>query len=221
MASAVADHGEIDEGLVVAWIALMIAHQSARLDQPAEGALNDPAPGQQDEALGLVAALDDREHQPCRMPKGLRCGGDKAFELSGIAAIGKNDAQAQEQGAEDAEHDLGGIAILHARRRDYHAQEQPLSVGENVAFATFDLLARIVAAAAGCHGVSALHALAVDDRGAGRGVFFSPTRRRSRNAVLIRSHKPLLIQRVKASCTVVRGGYSLGNMRHWQPVLSK
>lgn len=55
------DHGEIDEGFVMACIAFMIAHQSASLDQPAEGTLNYPAPRQQDEAFGFVAALDDRE----------------------------------------------------------------------------------------------------------------------------------------------------------------
>jgi hypothetical protein len=37
----------------------------------------------------------------------------------------------------------------------------------------------------------------------------------------MRSNSPILIQRLKASCTVERGGYSLGSIRHWQPVLSK
>ncbi|HRJ09061.1 MAG TPA: hypothetical protein PK490_13805 [Prosthecobacter sp.] len=32
---------------------------------------------------------------------------------------------------------------------------------------------------------------------------------------------PLRVQRPKASCTVERGGYSLGSMRHWQPVFSR
>jgi hypothetical protein len=81
MASAVADHGQIDEGFAVASVALVVSHEAACFDEPAEGALNHPASGQEDEALGLVAALDDRKHQSLHMPINRRCGGEKAFEL--------------------------------------------------------------------------------------------------------------------------------------------
>ena len=80
-----------------------------------------------------------------------------------------------------------------------------MGVGENVPLASVDLLARVVVVALRTHGVGALQTQAVDDR----------------SAVLKRSHRLLLVQRWKASCTVVREGYSFGSMRHWQPVLSR
>lgn len=52
MAGAVADHGDVNERLMMARVALVIAHQASCLDQPAEGAFHDPAFGQYDEALG-------------------------------------------------------------------------------------------------------------------------------------------------------------------------
>lgn len=122
---------------------------------------------------------------------------------------------------EHAEDHFGRVTVLNARRCDDHAQEIAQGVGEDVAFTSLDLFACVVATALLSNGVGALYALAVDDCRAGRGVFFTPIRRCSRRAVLMRSHWPLLVQRVKASCTVVRGGYSLGSMRHWQPVFSR
>ena len=74
-----ADRGEIDEGFVMTWVALMIAHQPPRLHQPAEGALDHPPAGQENEALGRVAAPDDRERQSRHMAEGLGCGSDKVF----------------------------------------------------------------------------------------------------------------------------------------------
>lgn len=103
----------------------------------------------------------------------------------------------------------------------HHAEQVGLRVGEDVALAALDLFARIVTATLRGDGVGALHALAVDDRRAGRGVFFAALRRCSRSTVWMRSHRPLLVQRVRAACTVVRGGYSLGSMRHRQPVLRR
>ena len=59
MACAVADHGDIDERFVMAWVSLMIAHEAACFDQPAESALYDPSLGQHHKAFGGVAAFDD------------------------------------------------------------------------------------------------------------------------------------------------------------------
>ena len=101
------------------------------------------------------------------------------------------------------------------------AQEQPLGVGQKVPFAPFDFLARVVAAAAGSGGIGAFDALAVDDGRARGGVFFSMRRRAGRKASLMRGHRPLADQRVKASWTVDFGGNSGGSIRHWQPVLSR
>jgi hypothetical protein len=63
------DHGDVNESFMVPWIALMIAHQSPRLDQPAKGSLHAPAPGQQDKTFGGVTTLDDREDQSAGVPE--------------------------------------------------------------------------------------------------------------------------------------------------------
>ena len=101
--------------------------------------------------------------------------------------------------AEQAKEDLRAIPVLHAGGPDVNAKEQPLGIRQEVAFAPFDFLARVVAAAAGPDGIGAFDALAVDDGRAGGGVFFSVRRRAGRNASLIRGHRPLAAQWVKAS----------------------
>ena len=106
MTGAVADHGDINEGLVMAWVALMIAHQTPGFDKPAKGALHHPAPGQHHEALCRIAALDGAQSESCRV----------------------------------SEHPARRMAVLHAGRRDLHAQEIAQRVGEDVALATLDLL---------------------------------------------------------------------------------
>lgn len=45
-------------------VAFMTVVEPAAFHQPAEGACYHPAPGLQDEALGLVAAFDDLQAQP-------------------------------------------------------------------------------------------------------------------------------------------------------------
>ena len=62
-----------NESFMVPWIALMIAHQSPRLDQPAKGSLHDPAPGQQDKTFGGVTTLDDREDLSAGVPEQSAC----------------------------------------------------------------------------------------------------------------------------------------------------
>ena len=95
-----ANHGEIDEGFVMTWVALMVAH---------------PTAGQENEALGRVAALDDRERQSRHMAEGLGCGSDKVFQFADGSTIGKNDAQAQQQRTEDTEHDPRRIVFKERR----------------------------------------------------------------------------------------------------------
>jgi hypothetical protein len=52
------DHGEAEEGGDGTGVALEVAGQAAVAADPGEGALDDPALGQDDEAMG-IAALDD------------------------------------------------------------------------------------------------------------------------------------------------------------------
>ena len=94
------------------------------------------------------------------------------FELPCVAAVSEDHQQARETVAEQALEQLCAIAVLHARRSDDRTQEQPVGIGEHMALAALDLFACIVAAAQR-QKLPAFDALAVDDSGAGHGVFLA------------------------------------------------
>ena len=101
--------------------------------------------------------------------------------------------------AKQTKEDLRAIPVLHAGWPDMNAKEQPLGVGQEVAFAPFDLFPRVEAAAARPDRIGTFDTLTVDDGGAGLGVFFRVRRSAGRKASLIRGHQPLAVQRVSAS----------------------
>src|SRR5215213_4580461 len=55
--------GGPDHGFVGGWEGLVVAYEATDFGQPGEGAFHDSAAVEQDEALGLVGALDDRHGQ--------------------------------------------------------------------------------------------------------------------------------------------------------------
>src|SRR5207237_10758840 len=69
-----ADHGQSDEGSDGAGVALEIACQAAIAADPGQGSFDDPALGQYDEFVQLVA-LDDLEHPTTGPGCGLRGAG--------------------------------------------------------------------------------------------------------------------------------------------------
>src|SRR6266446_2141507 len=78
-----ADHGEPDEGGDGARISLEITRQAAIAADPGQGSFDDPALGQDDELVQIVA-LDDLEHPTAGAGSGLR----GAWSL--IAGIGED-----------------------------------------------------------------------------------------------------------------------------------
>ena len=95
------------------------------------------------------------------------------FGFALITAVGKDQGHAQKQMAELAKEDLRAIPVLHAGRADMDPWEQPLGIGQEVAFAPFDFLSRVEAAAAGPDGIGAFDALAVDEGRARGGIFLA------------------------------------------------
>lgn len=197
----------------------MIAGQPPLLDQPAEAALNDPASWQHHKALLVLQFPDDAQGEARAVAEECAHALHELLELSGIAAVSEDHQQPQQAVAEHAQEQPGAITVLHAGRCDHHPQQQTLGVGERMTFAPLDLFAGIVTAAQS-RKLPAFDALAVDDSGAGHGVFFSISRVRVRSASLMRGHRPCLVQVLSASCTVLLAGNSLGSSEHWQPVLS-
>ena len=142
-----ADEGDVDEGFVVAGVLLVVAGEAALFHQPAEAALDDPAPWQHDEALLIFKLFDDAQSEACAMSEELARAAHEGFEFACVAAVGEDHQQAQQAVAEHAEQQLGTIAVLHAGGCDHHAEQQAVGVGERVAFAALDLFARIVTGA--------------------------------------------------------------------------
>ena len=91
-------------------------------------------------------------------------------QRSGVATIGPDmfDASASLPAEEGSQQLLGPIPVLNVRRQDHHQEYQTGRVDQNVAFASVDVLARIVTPLVA--GLGAFDALAVDDRSAGLGL---------------------------------------------------
>jgi len=134
-----ADHGETDEGGGGARVALEVARQAAVVADPGEGALDDPALGQDDEPMQLVA-LDDFQ-----LP-GAGLGDSGGGVCSLVAGIGEDALDEGEQAAgAPIEHQPRAVAILHIGGMDHDVQEKAERVDENMPLAARNLLARIEA----------------------------------------------------------------------------
>lgn len=132
-----ADHSEANEGGGGLGITLEIACQPAVMADPGERAFDNPAFGQDDEAMQRVA-LDDFQFPATRL-------GDDGRRLrSLIAGIGEDalDKGKQAAGA-PVEHPSGAIAILDVGGMDDNVQEQAERVDQDVALAAGNFLARI------------------------------------------------------------------------------
>ena len=132
-----ADHGQSDEGSDGAGVALEIACQAAIAADPGQGSFDDPALGQYDEFVQLIA-LDDLEH-PTAGP-GSRSRGARSL----IAGIGED---ALDEGEEAAgapiEYQPRPGAVLNVGGMDDDVQQKAERIDKDVALAPGDLLARI------------------------------------------------------------------------------
>ena len=154
------DHGDIDPSLGTGGGGFVIAHQSPLVHQPAEGALDDPAASQYFEALGGIGAFDDFDGQF----------GTEALDpigkvLAGVATVHPQDAQPREPAQNAAQKHLGSVALGGVGWGHGHAEHQPQSIHQQMAFATFDPLAGVIAN--GTTVTCRLHTLAVQNGGGG------------------------------------------------------
>ena len=163
---------DVNGGLGMLGFSFIILSQTPVTTQPSEGALDQPAFGQDVETgsdafdnLDLQAALRDEPLDPVQ-------------ELAGIAAVGEDLAHPAkvEQGRQEQ---LGALTILQGGAVDHDGENQSQSVDQEVSFSSVDLLASVVATFSGL--LSHFNALAVDNRST-RGFFFAlASRTPSRN----------------------------------------
>ena len=133
-----ADHGEAEEGSDGSGVALEIAGQAAVAADPGKGALDDPALGQDDEAMG-IAALDDLQGPRAGL------GNNPGHLWPLVAGVGKDALDERKGSPRGAQQIARAIAVLHVGRVDDHAQQEAQRIDQDVALAAGDFLARIKA----------------------------------------------------------------------------
>jgi hypothetical protein len=117
---------------------LIVADQSAVLEDPGEGALAYPAPRQHLEALGVRAATDDLERDVCLV-------GGPVHETASVAAIGEDAGDEGEALARCLKRQLAAVAVLDIGTVNADGEEPTIGVRQDVALASGDLLARVIA----------------------------------------------------------------------------
>ena len=205
-----ADHGELDHGLGLTRVDLVVTVQSSAIGQPSEGAFDDPAFGQHNELTGLVA-LDDfddpAEHALCPLD-----------ELAGVAAIDVDFLEMADDAKQTNQYGTCAGTILDAGRMDDDRKDETERIYRDMLLAPFGFLARVETA------LPPFEALLTERESmmATVGLAFRPAfcRAASRSARMAMSHVPSRRQRRRYPYTVFHGGKSFGSMRHWQPVLS-
>lgn len=120
--------------------AFPILGQSSASPKPGEGALDDPAFRQDDEAVCRIGSLDDLEvHLPQNGPQsGLESG-------ALISAIGIELEKEGVEAEQGGHHKHAAITILDVGGMNDGVHQQAFGVDENVPLLALNLLARIVA----------------------------------------------------------------------------
>jgi hypothetical protein len=135
-----ADHGEAEEGGDGSGVALEVAGQAAVAADPGKGTLDDPALGQDNEAMGVgIAALDDLQ-----LP-GAGLGDDLGHLWSLIPGIGEDAFNEWKGSPRRAQQVARAIAVLHVSGVDGDAQQEAKRIDQDVTLAAGDFLARIKA----------------------------------------------------------------------------
>lgn len=137
---------------------LPILREPVASSEPSKGALDDPASWQNLEAFRRLGAFDDIQG-PAPFPP------ERSAEFgSGMAAIGEDMAQPGEAMTDGFQKGWRAVPILNVGGVDDHEQHIAQRVGEDMALAALDLLARVVASRPAAF--LGFHALAVDHAGA-------------------------------------------------------
>ena len=119
---------------------LPVLGETATATEPADGAFDDPAFGEDDEPFDLIATSDDFGHQ---IGHGVRQ--TIVEDRPGIGAVGKQPREEREPSEQGGEHDEAAIAVLNVSSGDQRMQQQAERIDENVALLAFDQLGAVEA----------------------------------------------------------------------------
>jgi len=129
-------HGDSYHRLAAVDQGLVIFAQPSVLSQPGEGALDDPAFGQNLESAGIITTLDDLQRPAAK-------GSGPFNQLPGISAIRPDQLQPPEGSGEFRQHQLGPVAILQTGGMHHHAQDQAQGIDDDMPLAAVDFLPRV------------------------------------------------------------------------------
>jgi hypothetical protein len=135
-----ADGGEAEECKRAVVAVFPITSQAPASVEPRDRPLNNPALGFNDEALGLLASLDDLDRQARH-----RLGGTGMEDRSRIGGIGEQRAQEGELPEQGAQQQHAAVAVLNIGPGDQRVQHQTERVDQQVALLARDQLAAIEA----------------------------------------------------------------------------
>ena len=134
------DHGEANESCDGSAVALEIAGEAAATADPSQRSFHDPSLGHDLEADSGVGPLDDVDDPGAGKRRGV--GGFRSL----VAAVGEDALDEWKQAAcALVEHQRNAVAVLDVGGMDRDVQQQAERVDQDVALATRDLLARIIA----------------------------------------------------------------------------
>jgi len=133
--------GDADEGFGDVGALLEIADEAAVLDEPSEGALDDPATRQWFKPLQGAGPLDDGQREVGLLLR-------PRDQLAGISTVGEHGLDEGPEAARGAQQRLGAIAVLDAAGMHLNREQATVGVGQDVPLAPRDVLARVVAARA-------------------------------------------------------------------------
>jgi hypothetical protein len=130
------DHGNEDHAFTAFGQCLVVLRQSAVFAEPREGTFHDPALRQHHE-LAYGRTLHDL-HEATEPTT------DPVHELPSIAPIRENQLQSSEPGAQLLDQELAAVAVLDVGGMYDQGDDQAERVHDQMTFAAFDLLARVV-----------------------------------------------------------------------------
>jgi ankyrin repeat protein len=143
-----ANHANAQHRFTMIQSDFIVAAQSARFEEPAEGSFDNPAFGQNLESLGLIAAPHDVQFQFAIRAKLF----DPSYQCPQVSAIGPEDLQPSKRLHQYFDQGLGCVPILRGGGGNHQSQNQSQAIHRQMAFAPFDLFARVVAALSGLVG---------------------------------------------------------------------
>lgn len=129
--------GDGDEGFSDSGELFVIAHEAAVLDDPGERALDDPSAAEHLEALSTGSPAHNLDNDMGLVP-------GPFHQPAGISAIGQSVFDEGVAGTGGLQHRLAAIAVLDGGGMDLDREQPAVGVGQDVALAPLDLLARVV-----------------------------------------------------------------------------